>query len=165
MSCPLRVAVLTAVTLHALTATLQAADCPNVVLIISDDQTYSDFGFMGHPSRDVAYRWIRDGKFKLIIPHANSGQKPWGRYVDKTALFDVVADPHEQHNLADDKKHAEPPIGSSFSLRPGPVIIARSGLVDVPHREPPIFIAAELGDFSEGVLMFVGFDPQAGEAG
>ena len=50
MSSLLRVAVLTAVTLHALTATLQAADCPNVVLIISDDQTYSDFGFMGHPS-------------------------------------------------------------------------------------------------------------------
>ena len=35
--------------LHILSASAFATDRPNVVLIISDDQTYSDFGFMGHP--------------------------------------------------------------------------------------------------------------------
>jgi hypothetical protein len=30
-------------------ATSAAAERPNVVLIISDDQGWTDFGFMGHP--------------------------------------------------------------------------------------------------------------------
>ena len=35
-----------------ITATVSAADSkpPNIVLIISDDQSYTDYGFMGHPS-------------------------------------------------------------------------------------------------------------------
>jgi arylsulfatase A len=66
-----------------------------------------DASSLGHPSRDVAYRWIRDGQFKLIVPHAESDQKPWGRYVHKTALFDVVADPCEQHDLAEKEKYTE----------------------------------------------------------
>jgi uncharacterized sulfatase len=66
-----------------------------------------DASSLGHPSRDVAYRWIRDGQFKLIVPHAKTGQKPWGRYVHKMTLFDVVADPREQHNLAEKEKYAE----------------------------------------------------------
>ena len=34
--------------LQTLCVSLSAAERPNVVMIISDDQTYSDFGFMGH---------------------------------------------------------------------------------------------------------------------
>jgi len=34
--------------LQALCVSLSAAERPSVVMIISDDQTYSDFGFMGH---------------------------------------------------------------------------------------------------------------------
>ncbi|MFT7639649.1 MAG: arylsulfatase A [Pirellulaceae bacterium] len=64
-----------------------------------------DASSLKHPSQHVAYRWIRDGQFKLIVPHSNSGQKPWGNYLDKTALFNVVADPHEQHNLAGEEKN------------------------------------------------------------
>ncbi len=66
-----------------------------------------DASSLGNPSCDVAYRWMRDGRFKLIVPHALSGQKPWGRYIDNVALFDLVADPNEKHNLARDDKHTK----------------------------------------------------------
>lgn len=66
-----------------------------------------DASALGHPERDVAYRWIRSGRFKLIVPHARSVKKSWGGYLDKAALFDVVADPNEQMNLAQDEKHAD----------------------------------------------------------
>ena len=59
-----------------------------------------DASSLGIPERDVAYRWIRDGRYKLIVPHSQSGKAPWGGYLDRTALFDVVADPHEQKDLA-----------------------------------------------------------------
>lgn len=66
-----------------------------------------DATVLNDPSRDVAYRWVRDGQYKLIIPHAQRNQKPWGRYLDDIALFDVVADPHEQRNLAKHKREAD----------------------------------------------------------
>ena len=56
-----------------------------------------DASSLGHPSRDIAYRWIRSGNFKLIVP---SGKSAWGDYLSETALFDVVADPDEKTNLA-----------------------------------------------------------------
>ena len=59
---------------------------------------------LGHPSRDIAYRWVRDGDYKLIIPH---GEKPWGGYFDQPALFQVAKDPSEQTNLADNPRHAD----------------------------------------------------------
>ncbi len=52
-----------------------------------------------NPSRDIAYRWIRDGDFKLIVPHSQRGAKPWGGYLSEPALFNVVADPSEKRNL------------------------------------------------------------------
>lgn len=52
---------------------------------------------LGHPSRDIAYRWIRSGNFKLIVP---SGKSAWGDYLSETALFEVVADPDEKTDLA-----------------------------------------------------------------
>jgi uncharacterized sulfatase len=66
-----------------------------------------DASTLGHPSRDVTYRWIRDGRFKLIVPHAKPSQQPWGGFLENPALFDIVADPTERHNLAGDESHAE----------------------------------------------------------
>ena len=40
----------------------------------------------------------------------------------------------------------------------------RQTLVDVPDSKPPIFAAAGLGDFQDGVLVFAAFDPDASEA-
>jgi arylsulfatase A len=59
-----------------------------------------DASSLGHPSRDIAYRWIRDGDYKLIVPHTQSGKAPWRNYVADTALFNVVRDPEEKQNLA-----------------------------------------------------------------
>lgn len=59
-----------------------------------------DASHLGHPERDIAYRWVRQGRLKLIVPTRHTNEKPWGGYLDSTALFDVVADPSEQHNLA-----------------------------------------------------------------
>ena len=56
------------------------------------------------PARDLAYRWVRRGKFKLIVPE---GEAPWGGYLEGPALYDLAADPHEQINLADDPDQTE----------------------------------------------------------
>lgn len=66
-----------------------------------------DASSLGHPERDVAYRWIRNGRFKLIVPHAKSGKKPWGSFLDRAVLFDAVTDPREQVDLAQDEKYEE----------------------------------------------------------
>ena len=58
---------------------------------------------LGHPEKDIAYRWVRQGPLKLIVPH---GDDPWGNYLDQPALFDVVADPDETADLAGDRQHA-----------------------------------------------------------
>ncbi|QDV40212.1 Arylsulfatase [Stieleria neptunia] len=60
-----------------------------------------DASVLGDPSVDIAYRWIRDGDDKLIVPHANNG-KVWGGYGDALQLYDLADDPNEQHNLAAD---------------------------------------------------------------
>jgi arylsulfatase A-like enzyme len=40
----------------ALTATLRAADAPpNIVYIISDDHSWTDYGFMGHPQIETPH--------------------------------------------------------------------------------------------------------------
>lgn len=58
---------------------------------------------LGHPSRDIAYRWMRDGHFKLIVTH---GKKPWGDFLDHTSLYDLKADPHEKTDLSREPEHA-----------------------------------------------------------
>ncbi len=54
---------------------------------------------LGHPERYIAYRWVRQGSLKLIIPH---GKNPWNGFLKETALFDVSKDPRETTNLAKD---------------------------------------------------------------
>jgi uncharacterized sulfatase len=62
-----------------------------------------DASSLGHPERDVAYRWIRQGALKLIVPHAQAGSpRAWGDYLDTVALYDVVQDAFEEKNLASD---------------------------------------------------------------
>ncbi|MEM7144764.1 MAG: sulfatase-like hydrolase/transferase [Verrucomicrobiota bacterium] len=58
-----------------------------------------DASVLGEPSRDVAYRWVRQGRDKLIVPHADAGGDVWGGYLEGDALFDVVDDPGEERNL------------------------------------------------------------------
>lgn len=56
---------------------------------------------LGHPNRDIAYRWVRQRGLKLIVPHSHpQAKKPWGDYLDSIALYDVSADPLETNNLA-----------------------------------------------------------------
>lgn len=64
-----------------------------------------DASTLGNPAGDVAYRWVRSGRFKLIVPQASQPSQPWGGYLRETTLFDVVADPHERNNLASHPKH------------------------------------------------------------
>jgi len=59
---------------------------------------------LGKPERDIAYRWVRDGNLKLIVPHASESGKAWNRYVDRITLYDLASDPGETKNLADDPK-------------------------------------------------------------
>lgn len=64
-----------------------------------------DASSLGSPSRDIAYRWVRDGRFKLILPHSRDGKIPWGGYLTQPALFDIAADPRETENLADETQY------------------------------------------------------------
>ncbi len=50
---------------------------------------------LNRPSATLNWRWVIEGKYKLIVH--NPKTQPKGRI----ELFDVVADPHEQKNLAD----------------------------------------------------------------
>ncbi|TDU81460.1 arylsulfatase A-like enzyme [Prosthecobacter fusiformis] len=55
---------------------------------------------LGQPSKDIAYRWVRDGSLKLLMPHNHHEKTAWRGYVKELSLFDVVKDPGEKHNLA-----------------------------------------------------------------
>ena len=65
-----------------------------------------DASELGKPEQDIAYRWIRRGPWKLIVPHDHGGKHPWGSYLGKTALYNVVDDPEEQDNLIAASKNA-----------------------------------------------------------
>lgn len=65
-----------------------------------------DASSLSRPSRDIAYRWVRAGRLKLIVPHAQGSKAAWGGYLKKPALFDVLADPEEKHDLSALPEHA-----------------------------------------------------------
>lgn len=58
-----------------------------------------DASALGHPERDIAHRWIRKGRFKLITTHKHGRRSAWGDYLDGDALYDLFADPKEEVNL------------------------------------------------------------------
>ena len=60
-----------------------------------------------HPERDVAYRWVRRGPWKLIVPRGKQGKRAWGGYLTATALYHVVDDPEEQTNLIASQENSE----------------------------------------------------------
>ena len=61
-----------------------------------------DASTLGVPEKDLAYRWVRKGRYKLIVPKPRGTQSPWNEYVDSPALFDLASDPHERKNLIHD---------------------------------------------------------------
>lgn len=61
---------------------------------------------LDRPARDIAYRWARRGRYKLIVPHRQRG-RIWRNYVTHPVLYDVVADPGEHRDLSADPGHAE----------------------------------------------------------
>ena len=59
-----------------------------------------DASTLRHPERDIAYRWVREGEWKLIVPHAHKKTAPWGDYLTEIALYHLPTDPEEKTNLA-----------------------------------------------------------------
>jgi uncharacterized sulfatase len=49
---------------------------------------------LDHPAASLRWRWVIDGNFKLISPDAHNEPK------DRTQLYDLLKDPHENHDLA-----------------------------------------------------------------
>lgn len=69
---------------------------------------------LDHPERDLAHRWVRKGKWKLITSHNPDAKgRYWGDYLRGDALFNVVADPGEKKNRIDD----EAVVGKRDALR------------------------------------------------
>jgi arylsulfatase A len=63
---------------------------------------------LGHPERDIAYRWVRLSDWKLIVPHSQNPKKvPWGSYLNSEALYNLKNDPLETNNLANGVAHSE----------------------------------------------------------
>lgn len=58
-----------------------------------------DIQHMTDPVASLRFRWVIDGKWKLIVPHAAREPKA------PVELFDILADPHETKNVAN--QHAE----------------------------------------------------------
>jgi arylsulfatase A len=56
-----------------------------------------DASVLGNPAADIAYRWVRQGDYKLIVP---SLPDAWGDYLTKPGLFNVVTDPLEEKDLS-----------------------------------------------------------------
>lgn len=65
-----------------------------------------DASQLGTAAADVAYRWVRSRRLKLIVPHRHGGRPAWRNYLAEPALYDVVADPAEQTDLSGDPQHA-----------------------------------------------------------
>lgn len=76
-----------------------------------------DASSLGRPQNDIAYRWIRQGSLKLIVPHSQQrtseqaasissldlqtdSVQAWNGYVNSETLFDLSIDPFEKLNLA-----------------------------------------------------------------
>ncbi|MCB1123276.1 MAG: sulfatase-like hydrolase/transferase, partial [Verrucomicrobiae bacterium] len=57
---------------------------------------------LGNPAGDIAYRWVRQGNLKLIVPRSPNA---WGDYLTEPALYDVAADPKETVNLYRESKY------------------------------------------------------------
>jgi uncharacterized sulfatase len=55
-----------------------------------------DASMLGHPQRDLLYRWVRSGDWKLI-----DAKSP----TVADLLFNLANDPHERTNLAGDAMH------------------------------------------------------------
>ncbi len=64
-----------------------------------------DASQLGAPSQDIAYRWVRYGEWKLIVPHSQQNQAPWKNFLTSPALFHLASDPDETRNLASDPQH------------------------------------------------------------
>jgi len=56
---------------------------------------------LGNPEQDIAYRWVRRGRYKLIVPHQHGSNPPWRGFLQSPALFDVLTDPDELRDLSD----------------------------------------------------------------
>ncbi|MDX1565302.1 MAG: sulfatase [Phycisphaeraceae bacterium] len=52
---------------------------------------------LNDPSATLKWRWVIEGRYKLIVPNPKTRPK------DPVELFDVIADPHEKKNLAAEK--------------------------------------------------------------
>lgn len=59
----------------------------------------NDAFLLGQPSTHARGRWVRNGKFKLVVP--GRGKSPL-----KLQLFDLESDPREQTNLANDVRYS-----------------------------------------------------------
>jgi arylsulfatase A len=61
-----------------------------------------DASVLGNSSADIAYRWVRQGDYKLIVPRSPNA---WGDYLTKPGLFNVVTDPLETQDLAQNSEY------------------------------------------------------------
>ena len=67
-----------------------------------------DASSLHHPEHHVAYRWVRHGDMKLIVPHGQNddfSENAWGNYLNEEALFFLSRDGRERQNLRDQNEN------------------------------------------------------------
>ena len=82
----------------------------------------------------------------------------------------MEVDQHQQRGAVRRAERIERPNGRQrvvgARVDAGVVLtVNRQAAVDVPDDQPPVLVAAHLGDFGQGVFVLVGLNPQAGETG
>ena len=66
-----------------------AAEQPNVVMLISDDQAWCDYGFMGHLAIQTPHQ--SDNRSILPQPRLGGGRSNWPRNADRICDSVVLA--------------------------------------------------------------------------
>ena len=83
----------------------------------------------------------------------------------------VEVDQHQERRAVGRRQGVEGPDGGQriVAAGVGGLAVGLAGQMqaafDVPDGEPPLVVAAHLGDLGQGIVVLVRLDPQAGEAG
>jgi arylsulfatase A-like enzyme len=137
---------------------------PNIVLILSDDQSWTDYGFMGHPQ-------IRTPALdKLASQSAVFSQAYVPTALCRPALMTLATGPHSHQNKTTGNNPADTPANARHAERAGKS--ARERLISHIDTAPTVpklladqgYLSFQCGKWWEGSYQRGGFTHQGDQA-